>query len=331
MSDPAACAGRLIITNGDSAAGRIHNLHASALVLPWRDVLHDGRLHATATLTDFAKTRAPFLADMAGMALANVQASFSERDRLFAALPSFERVELWFEHDLYDQLQLAQIIAAASLEHPHVDLWLMQANDFLGAMPDDALAARCPRQAPVTAKERAYAVRVWAALCAARPAALNDLARETAPAPLPWMQQAVRRFLAEYPDRTTGLPRSLTLALQGLPAEPRTIGCLFAHMQQAEAAQFMGDLSFAHLIARVGLCGRPLIAGTDRPLRAWSSCDDRAFFRQTIALTPLGQDVLAGRASHVALNGCDHWLGGVHLTPDNLYVFDPGTAQVLKA
>ena len=35
--------------------------------------------------------------------------------------------------------------------------------------------------------------------------------------------------------------------------------------------------------------------------------------RQRAALTPLGREVLAGRADHPALNGLDRWVGGVHL------------------
>ncbi len=40
--------------------------------------------------------------------------------------------------------------------------------------------------------------------------------------------------------------------------------------------------------------------------------------------------VLEGRADHVTLNGIDRWIGGVHLTPDNLWRFDPETKALLR-
>ncbi|MGA2346526.1 MAG: hypothetical protein ABSF93_11000, partial [Candidatus Sulfotelmatobacter sp.] len=37
------------------------------------------------------------------------------------------------------------------------------------------------------------------------------------------------------------------------------------------------------------------------------------FGRSILELTPMGLRVLAGKADHVALNGVDRWIGGVHL------------------
>jgi hypothetical protein len=37
------------------------------------------------------------------------------------------------------------------------------------------------------------------------------------------------------------------------------------------------------------------------------------FNRSILELTKVGRRVLAGRADHIALNGIDRWIGGVHL------------------
>ena len=50
-----------------------------------------------------------------------------------------------------------------------------------------------------------------------------------------------------------------------------------------------------------------------------------------LALTDTGARVLAGHADHVALNGLDRWIGGVHLVgPDAAWRFDEGT-ETIKA
>lgn len=41
--------------------------------------------------------------------------------------------------------------------------------------------------------------------------------------------------------------------------------------------------------------------------------DNREFFRSILELTEDGRRVLAGRTDHVALNGVDRWISGVHL------------------
>ena len=46
-------------------------------------------------------------------------------------------------------------------------------------------------------------------------------------------------------------------------------------------------------------------------------------------LTDEGARVLAARADHVALNGLDRWIGGVHLVgPDAAWRFDEGTGTI---
>jgi hypothetical protein len=39
--------------------------------------------------------------------------------------------------------------------------------------------------------------------------------------------------------------------------------------------------------------------------------------------------VLSAKADHVTLNGIDRWIGGVHLTPSNLWHWDPSQRTVV--
>ena len=46
----------------------------------------------------------------------------------------FDRIELWFEHDLYDQLQLLQILDVfAGEDLPKRQIAPVQADEYLGA------------------------------------------------------------------------------------------------------------------------------------------------------------------------------------------------------
>lgn len=107
----------LIITNGDAAGELLRRSFAGAEVLPWRDVLHDGPVPLTHDLAELTAIRARYLAGRGWGEFARIEADLAARDRGLMHMASFDRVVLWFEHDLFDQLQLLQILDWFG-EHP---------------------------------------------------------------------------------------------------------------------------------------------------------------------------------------------------------------------
>src|SRR5437899_4531586 len=99
-------ADRLIITNGDSAVARMREAGLEADFLPWRDMLHAGPVPRARSLEELSSIRARYLAEEFEPDRADVDRGFAERDAAIRNHAKYDRVELWFEHDLYDQLQL---------------------------------------------------------------------------------------------------------------------------------------------------------------------------------------------------------------------------------
>jgi len=307
----------LIVTNGDSAAQRIRGLGLDANVLPWRDVLHDGPVRPAPSLVAQSAMRARFLGQMSGRPVEEVAAEMSGRDGLFEARCKTDLVALWFEHDLYDQLQLVQILNAAQCMEPRPELLLAQSDENLCEMSDADFRALPSKAAPVSDAAFEDSRRVWKAFVSSDPRALNALAREDLA--LPDLAPALKRLLAEYPDARTGLPASLSLATSMLMAFPMTIAEMFKQMHDAEDAPFMGDLSFARLIDEIAHAGEPLISAPDGAPLTPLDYPDREYFNQKVALTEFGTSVLMGAANHVRHNGVDRWIGGVHLTSGACY------------
>ena len=82
-------------------------------MLPWQDVLHEGPVPALPR-QELLRTRARFLADCGWGRQQALLSSLERRDRqLLEALGDGLQVVLWFEHDLYDQLQLLDVLALA--------------------------------------------------------------------------------------------------------------------------------------------------------------------------------------------------------------------------
>ena len=105
---PAASRPSLHVTNGDSVAHVLEHIVPHGRVLAWRDALHDGPVVAGPPEAT-RKGRARFLATVGFGAAALIEAGFAARDAaLDRALDGGDEVVLWFEHDLYDQLQLVE-------------------------------------------------------------------------------------------------------------------------------------------------------------------------------------------------------------------------------
>src|SRR5215831_12114010 len=113
---PASRPSLLHVTNGESTGNTLRQTALGGAVLSWQDTLHEGPVPALPR-RELLRIRARFLADCGWGGRQALLSSLERRDRqLLDALRDGVHVVLWFEHDLYDQLQL---IDALALLHAH--------------------------------------------------------------------------------------------------------------------------------------------------------------------------------------------------------------------
>src|SRR5690349_16166268 len=99
----------LHITNGDAAVNVLRRAGITEPVLAWRDVLHEGPVPAGLSLRELSKVRAQFIVECGWGRPEEIARQFDTRDTtLEKAASEATPVVLWFESDLYDQLQLCQ-------------------------------------------------------------------------------------------------------------------------------------------------------------------------------------------------------------------------------
>lgn len=326
---------RLIITNGDVAAERIREAGIEGEILPWRDALHDGPVLDEDRLEDLSHIRAAFLAGEFGMDRAHIAMQFAERDAVLRRHDTFERIEIWMEHDLYDQLQLIQILRYLDRLGRREGVFLVQADDYLGLLPLGALTALQDEAAQVTEAQSAVAIRTWRAFTNAYPGELVDLAREDIAA-LPHLAAALRRLLAEFPDPVRGLSLTEERILRRLADGPVPTAELFRHVVEQEDARFMGDLSFFRRIDALAFTAEPLMWGVEAPFVSAGHGEDMAqeeayatFASATLQITSAGKRVLDGTFDHALVNGPDRWIGGVRLRPGLLMRYDRDNRRLI--
>ena len=303
--------GTLHVTNGDSTAASLLQTTLVERIVVWRYVLHEGPVPDVGD-ADLRAERARFLAQADREAgLEPVRRDFEERDAALAAGRDGEYV-LWFEADLYDQLQIAQILARlAELRVPAERITLICIGEYLGIAhfgglgelrPDQLEGLPAAAAVALTVDALALATRAWAALRAPDPRGLAAIVAARSPE-LRFMPEAFDRLGREYPWTRDGLALTERRLLAAIAEGADTAGQAFVRGAAREARPYLGDTWAFAALERLARAEVPLLS-------AAAGTIDR---HTAVALTDAGREVLDGAADHVELNGVDRWIGGVRL------------------
>lgn len=296
------------MTNGDSTVAGLRQGGVAGEVLPWRDVLHEGPVPALAPAA-LARVRARFLASAAGIPMQATYRELRDRDRLLAAAGG--EVVLWFEADLYDQLQLIQVLDRLGRERPR-ELTLVAVGEYpgiahfggLGELTGAELVAL--RETAASAVDTAalqLAARAWAAFTAPDPTALVRVSREHSPV-LRHLGEALERLLQEYPWAGDGLSLTERRILRAIAGGAGSQAEVCREVWRLERRPFLGDLWCFRTLD--GLAAAGLVAA-----------------EPALALRADGEAVLDGRSDRVELAPLDRWIGGVHLEGSARWRWDP--------
>jgi DNA-binding transcriptional MerR regulator len=311
----------LHVTNGESAGNTLRQTTLGGAVLPWQDVLHAGPVPAVPR-RELLRLRAGFLADAGWGSRRAILGSLERRDaQLLRAFRDGIEVVLWFEHDLYDQLQLLDVL---SLAHgADATLELVVVGSFpgkpsfhgLGELTADELETLWPERRRASTETLATAAKAWDAFRAPDPSGLAKLAHREEPE-LPFLAPALLRLLEELPAPGDGLSGTERRALEAVAAGERSPREAFLATQAAEPAPFLGDTWFYSAVAELGAGPNRLLETADgEPLPPAPPLGDaQRFVGAPIRLTATGERVLAGDANRVELLGIDRWVGGTHLS-----------------
>lgn len=321
----------LHVTNGDSAAGTLLETTLVERVLPWRDALHEGAVPEVAD-DALRRIRATFLAGDVPAEAESIRRWLEERDSTLATNADGAFV-LWFEADLYDQLQLVQVLARlADLGVDQHRITLICIGEHLGIAHFGGLgeldAEQLTRVAEAAATQvndaaLALARDAWTAFRAEDPRGLTAIARTHHPE-LRFLAEAFDRLSREYPSARDGLSLTERRILAAVDEGAATAGAVFAWLGAREARPFLGDSFCFRIVARLANARTPPLTVEAQQVGVGTSTQVR--------LTDAGRRVLAGSDDYVQLNGVDRWIGGVHLAGDAArWRWNEGTEAIVAA
>ena len=259
---------------------------------------------------ELLRTRARFLAECGWGSEPALRSSLERRDRqLLDALRDGAEVVLWFEHDLYDQLQLIDALALARSVDAAPELIVIGAfpgrPSFagLGELTANELETLWPSRTRATPEALEAAAQAWSAFCAPEPTAIAELATQetrtcrSSPPRFAGCSKSCRR-------RPTGCrARSVSRSSRSQRAHD-TAPAAFVAAQRLEDAPFLGDTWFFRTLSALGQGENRLVEGDGAALPPPPPLTDgQTYSRLELRVTAAGERVLRGEADRVELLG----------------------------
>jgi hypothetical protein len=324
----------LHVANGTCTTQLIESAEIPGRLSIWADLLYEGPVPDGLTDAELVEVRARHLAGPGEYTVVDAVNDLRKWRAVIGNHASYDELILWFEHDLFDQLNLIQLLAWIRQHVPATKpVSLVCIGSFpghpsfkgLGELAPGELASLLETRQPVGPSQYELAERAWSAFRQPTPEALHELRRGDTAA-LPYLAGAIARFFEEYPWTSDGLSRSERRLLELARAGRIELMAAFPRMHNGENAYYVTDLSVASFARTLSQTSPPLL----RFAPGQSANGD--VLQGSVTLTDTGRAVLEGRQDRITACGIDRWLGGVHLQSDaaNVWRWDPARQKITR-
>ena len=296
----------LNIVNGDVTVEIIKKAHINGDFLPWRDFLHEGAVPQSISIDKLSEIRANFIHEQGFGSLEKIEKEFQERDEILKNYHKYQKIILWFEHDLYDQLQILQILSwFKSNNIENIKLSLICTDNYLGECSPDEITKLLGYEETISKEHLELAQKAWFAFTAPTPVAWFKLLDEELHL-FPFLKDAITRMLEEYPNTRNGLSRSAHQALLTISRGVENPKEIFQNCQNYEKQKFMGDVIFWKILDEF--------------------IENRVIYSQRngqiLQITVLGKQVLNGELNYLHIKDIERWIGGTKLSNDKVWCWN---------
>ncbi|VWD01047.1 MULTISPECIES: DUF1835 domain-containing protein [Burkholderia] len=261
----------------------------------------------------FIDTRCEFISQCFGIPLPAVRQRALTEYGALSTLSRARHAVLWCEADAYDQLFLIAVLANMTRRPELLELVEIDSvpgvDRFvgLGQLAPQVLAWLWPRRRELTDDAFSLAREAWDAYRDATPLAWAALCKEASPS-LPLLAPALRRQLQELPSVRDGLGLTERLALETIrDGDGLAWSQVFAELYlRRDPLPFLGDAMFDAMM-------RPLVEGACPLIKVHDEFPERE--KCIVGLTPLGEQVLQGKAYWQDHCDVPRWVGGTQILP----------------
>ena len=299
------------IHNGDVVATFAQRAGIPGEHFPFRESLITG---SVVPGSDWIERRTYSLAEPKPEETLRTRTALVEQEQALDAMRDKGEIVLWFEHDLFCLIHLIYLLQR--LNAPRVTLvWCpkpLSENDERG------LHLLFESRTAVTPAMLTAANEAWRAYTAPEPHELNRwIARDTPD--FPFLREGLTLHASRFPSPTNGLGNIEQRALSLIATGATEFTALFNVMATDMPRFGFGDSEIFRTLQSMAWCAVPLIKLSGEPPKAMAT------------ITPAGENVLRGAVDNIAVNDPDRWLGGVHLTKENVWRWHDAERQIVRS
>jgi hypothetical protein len=316
----------LHILNGSSIEGTLRDSTVPGEFFSFRDALIAGPAPGGLAEKDWREVRTQHLVDNYGLDPTTAANELLVQQEALSSFSTHDEVVLWFEHDLFCQLNLIYLLDwFGGIELGNTRLSLINIGEFpghpnfrgLGELSTNELTSLFPARQQVSAEQLILARAAWKSFSANDPTEVERLLDEDTSG-LPFLSESLKAHLQRFPATRNGLGRIENISLQLVDQGARRFNELFPAFSATEPIFGLGDAQVWHSLVEMCRAKNPLLIGMGQS----SSISKEISTEMSFDLTDAGRAVLNGEADQLELNGLNVWLGGVHLQDSNIWRWD---------
>ncbi len=289
---------QLHITNGDNFTQKLEKLQLKGEIITWREMLCEGRTETNVGSESFWKTRFEFLHKNYKVSKSWFVEKTLKEYRSLCNHKQQDQIILWFEYDLFCQVNLLAVLSWLKTYRRHAEISLIcsgKEDDSdklygLGELSDEQLMNLYKNRKTLSQGDIEYADYVWQLYCSDNPIRLENLT-DFEDYQFPYLSDSIQAHLRRFPTIKNGLNAVENKILE-IAAEhkPKNKKVLLSLALENQGYYGFGDLQYDRVITNL----KPLFSSFN-----------------PVKLTRKGKDILDRKTSYYSfIRDNEAYLGG---------------------
>ncbi|MBC2840510.1 DUF1835 domain-containing protein [Robiginitalea sp. SC105] len=306
---------QLHITNGDSFTQRLQELKLKGDIITWREMLCEGKTETNVGSEAFWKTRFDFLHKNYNVSKSWFIEKTLKEYRSLCNHKQQDEIVLWFEYDLFCQINMLAVISWLKTHRRHAQITLACSGNQesgeqllgLSELDEDQIRKLYDQRVELSQDDIEYADYVWQLYCSDNPIRLENLT-DFENYHFDYLENSIQAHLKRFPSIRNGLNELENRVLKAVADEkPTSKKALMKFLLNNQGWYGFGDSQYQRILTNL----KPLFSSFS-PVR----------------LNKTGKDILDRKTSYYSvIRDNEAYLGGA-LKYNFLYNTDSG--RILK-
>ncbi len=247
---------QLHITNGDNFTQKLEKLQLKGEIITWREMLCEGKTETNVGSESFWKTRFEFLHKNYKVSKSWFVEKTLKEYRSLCNHKQQDHIILWFEYDLFCQINLLAVLSWLKTYRRHAEISLVcsgreDTSDklySLNDLSDEQLLELYKNRKILSQGDIEYADYVWQLYCSDNPIRLENLT-DYQDYQFTYLADAIKAHLHRFPTIRNGLNAVENKVLEiSAVQKPKTRKILISNLVENQGMYGFGDMQYDRVI-----------------------------------------------------------------------------------